>query len=309
MSSSFTSVNGSSKKRPFDDLADSNTHPFASSRRDSDSFNTVKSTQPVPNRQTEKPPSYIVGIDFGTTMTSVSYYRIRSTPQPPAALRDEIKFVSHWPGAGIHQNRGEVPSEMVYLDGQMHWGYNARKRLQTYQRHNRPFNGGAKLIQFPKILLGNDELRLTEPEPIRIQEVRRILTSLGKSVRVVVMDYMKAVLWFAKSYMAQQEDFMGFENVEFSISVPAGWPMEASWKLQTIIEGAVKTLEFGRLSGIFIINEPEAASAFSLDIMKEVSKIGVSEERFSLDWVFAKTDMKSSAGRHSWSVMLEEVLW
>ncbi|KAJ5114016.1 hypothetical protein N7456_002550 [Penicillium angulare] len=226
-------------------------------------------------------PDYILGIDFGTTMTSISYLRLDSSEFSRTAVPSQIKFITQWPGAGQYRNTGEVPSEVIYIDGNMHWGYEAQERLKDYQQKCRPIDGGPKVLRFMKILLANDKSKGARPEGIRLREVREALETLGKSVRDVVEDYLTAVLREAKEFLKKHEEFEGREKVEFSMSVPAGWPMEATWILQAIIEGATKEIGFGRLEPLFIINEPEAASAFTLDAEVAASKTEVSHRESS----------------------------
>ena len=76
-------------------------------------------------------PRFIIGLDFGTTMTSVSYYKLKSGKRPVNVGRNAIKSVTHWPGSGRDQSRGEVPSEIFYLgSNEYHWGYEARRHLK-----------------------------------------------------------------------------------------------------------------------------------------------------------------------------------
>lgn len=148
------------------------------------------------------------------------------------------------------------------------------------------------ILRFTKIIFENDnaidptaqETRIAEKDS-RICTVRKTLIALGKSITDVVKDFMVAVLKHTKQQMVTHENLRDSDEVEFSMAIPAGWPIEASWEFQKIIQAAAEEISFGKIFDLFIINEPEASSAFALDSMISISDLGV---RHRLHFIFDK---------------------
>lgn len=232
---------------------------------------------PIPRKNGKDNLTYIVGLDFGTTMTSVSYYRFKSGRRPAKVPQSKIKDITDWPFAGRDQQRGEVPSESLYLEGSYYWGYQARQKLEQFH-----YSGGASdlangLIKFTKLLLADADLREEDETDDQLRGVRETLRHLGKTVHDAVKDYLVEVFRFAKDYLTDEVNFTESSEVELSLSVPAGWSIEASWSLQQIVREAATETTFGQVSSFFIINEPEAASAFALDLVVGGTNVSVSD--------------------------------
>ncbi|KAJ5956679.1 hypothetical protein N7501_010958 [Penicillium viridicatum] len=214
-------------------------------------------------------PRFIIGLDFGTTMTSVSYYKLKSGKRPVNVGRNAIKSVTHWPGSGRDQSRGEVPSEIFYLgSNEYHWGYEARRHLKHAHSTGTSLNASNRLIRLTKLILENPGLDLGRDDAL--SEVKETLKHLGKTVEDVITDYLVEVFCYTKKHLKDHETFRETNPVEFSLATPAGWAMRTSWSMQEIVrEAAVKAslCQPSEALDLFIINEPEAAAAFALDVM------------------------------------------
>jgi len=57
---------------------------------------------------------YVVGVDYGTTFTSVSWIKHPAAQERPVASYWDIKSVMNWPDSGISGSRKQVPSETWY---------------------------------------------------------------------------------------------------------------------------------------------------------------------------------------------------
>lgn len=227
----------------------------------------------------EKQPTFIIGLDFGTTRTSVSYCRLERGLQHQDVPRESIKFITHWPGSGLqHQLRGDVPSESIYLNkNEYYWGYKASKEMEQLYSSGKKPQKSQRLIKFAKLLLENPNLDDQRGKNDFLWEVRETLSDLNKTVFEVIQDYLTGVFGHLKQCLIRDEGFHeGDETVEFSLSVPAGWPLEASWSLQQIVLEVGASVALGRISDLFLIHEPEAASVFSLDLLVPASEISVS---------------------------------
>ncbi|KAJ5263550.1 hypothetical protein N7478_011155 [Penicillium angulare] len=268
------------RKRRFQDISKTCDAPVTPSVSDSDSvgpISTIPTEKPAPKKNSKVKMEYIVGLDFGTTMTSISYYGFKSGKRPAKVIQGKIRDIKDWPSAGRDQQRGEVPSESLYLDGNFYWGYQARQKLEQFHYSGGISDPSSRLIKFTKLLLPEAELNEEDETDNQLRQVRETLRHLGKSVYEAVEDYLIEVFQFAKSYLADEVNFTESSVVELCLSVPAGWPIEASWSLQQIAHKALTQTTFGELSGIFIVNEPEAASAFALDFVVGGTNVSLRE--------------------------------
>ncbi|KAJ5748239.1 uncharacterized protein N7511_009935 [Penicillium nucicola] len=256
------------RKRTFQEISDAHGAPVTPSVSDSDSIG-VQTATPTRKQNCRKNGhdnmAYIVGLDFGTTMTSISYCRFKSDKRPAKVPRDKIKDITDWPSAGRDQQRGEVPSESLYLGDEYYWGYQARQKLEEFHYSGGVSDTAGRLIRFTKLLLAEPDLMEKDEADSQLRDVRETLRHLGKTVPDAVRDYLIELFRFAKDYLKDQVNFTESNEVELSLSVPAGWPIEASWSLQHIVREVATEVSFGQISSLFIINEPEAASAFAFD--------------------------------------------
>lgn len=223
------------RKRRFQEISDTNEPSVTSSVSDSESnglrpATPIETSTPKKNRLSNR--TFIVGLDFGTTMTSISYYHFKSGKRPAKLARDKIKDITDWPSAGRDQQRGEVPSESLYLNDEYYWGYQAREKLEQFNYSGGESDETVRLIRFTKLLFSNPELNEEDEKDSQLREVRQTLRHLGKTVADAVKDYLVQVFGFAKTYLKDQVKFTESSEVELCLSVPAGWPIEASWSLQ-----------------------------------------------------------------------------
>lgn len=246
-------------------------------------YDTVTSRPSIPaktasaNDKNGPGPKFIIGLDFGTTMTSVSYYKLKSGKRPVNVGRNAIKSVTHWPGSGRDQSRGEVPSEMIYLaSNEYYWGYEARRHLKHAHSTGASLDDSSRLIRLTKLILEDPGPKSKENDALR--EVKKTLRYLGKSVKDVITDYLVEVFCYTKKHLKDHETFRETSPVEFSLATPAGWAMRTSWSMQEIVrEAAVKAslCQPSEPLDLFIINEPEAAAAFALDVMVGTKRLQV----------------------------------
>ncbi|KAJ6100061.1 hypothetical protein N7467_001596 [Penicillium canescens] len=225
------------------------------------------------NTMSPNEPTFVIGLDFGTTMTSVSYYKFNSQDRPATVARNAIKSITNWPHSGRDQSKGEVPSEGLYLEGEYFWGYEARPKLKHAQCSGESLNASNRLIRFAKLILEKPGLELDDTDAIR--EMKETIRNLGKSVKDVITDYLVGVFRYTKKHLADHEDFRETSPVELSLSVPAGWRLRTSWSMQEIVKDATVMASLGQPDAfdLFIINEPEAAAAFAVDVMTGVNRL------------------------------------
>ncbi|KAJ5645635.1 hypothetical protein N7507_011646 [Penicillium longicatenatum] len=275
------------RKRRYEDITDGDDERATPSGSNNDTIGEQSISSPrsnVPNGEPQKPkPIFLVGIDFGTTMTSVSYYKFKLGKRPTTKISKEaIKSVIAWPNAASSQNRGEVPSESLYVNDEYYWGYGAQQKSQEVLSSD-DLNDANRPIKFTKLFLedsltdknhqGGSSIPCGPSDRSRANgvapygELSKTLEALNKSVKDVIRDYLVEILKHTKAHLAEYESFKGTSKVEFALSIPAGWPLKVSWALQEILKQAVEAVKFGHGFDLFLVNEPEAASAFALDML------------------------------------------
>ncbi|KAJ5242241.1 uncharacterized protein N7469_000568 [Penicillium citrinum] len=272
------------RKRRFEDIAGEDEDHAVSIRSDGNEEDQPAiplAITPSKRKGIKPKPTFLVGIDFGTTMTSVSYYKFKSGRRRANNAKQAIKSIISWPEAASSQNRGEVPSESLYADGKYYWGYGAQQKAQEVLS-NEVVDAANKPIRFAKLFLEDSLSREDLESPSRssgrpplvppsreapYKELKETLEVLEKDVRDVIRDYLIEVLGHTMAQLMKYEGFKSTSEVELALSVPAGWPLKASWVLQDVLKQAVEMLGFGQEFNLFLVNEPEAASAFVLDVL------------------------------------------
>ena len=86
----------------------------------------------------------------------------------------------------------------------------------------------------------------------------------------VISDFLVEVFKHTKRQLELHYNFNGSCAVEFVLCVPAIWTQKASRIMQTAMETAIRSSRFGLLenggvNNLFIVSEPEAASAYVLE--------------------------------------------
>lgn len=284
------------RKRRFEDITTAHDEGATSSSSTSDTVGdqpTVSRNPRHPNgKDRQQKPTFLVGIDFGTTMTSVSYYKFKLGKRPANGIsKDAIRSVIGWPNAASGQNRGEVPNESLYLDQEYYWGYGAREKAQEVLS-SEDLNLAHRPIRLTKLFLadwlseknpqGRDtslpdgpHFGLRTNKAAQYAELSETLVALNKDVTDVIRDYLIEVFRHTKAQLVEYESFKDTSEVELALSVPAGWPLKASWTLQEILKQAVEAVEFGQGFNLFFVNEPEAASALVLEMLVGAKTLAV----------------------------------
>ncbi|KAL3439592.1 hypothetical protein BDV09DRAFT_201719 [Aspergillus tetrazonus] len=197
-------------------------------------------------RINEDDDQLVIGIDFGTTFSGVAW----ATPEHFEA--DQINLINAWPGTG--REEGKAPTELLYDDEKIMWGYN--------------IPGGADTVRGFKLLLLRDE-DLTDD--VKTSEfflrAKKMLRDTGKTPVGLIADYLRA-LWqhtmdtINKALGDSVMDGLRFHVV---ITVPAIWKAYARQSMQDAAKraGILKARKAGGTTLSFI-PEPEAAALSTL---------------------------------------------
>jgi len=145
------------------------------------------------------------------------------------------------------------------------WGYGVQRQLQfpdTTRNQNRR-------VKRSKLLLDNSD----HTREIRNQ-LRPILNRLKNKKLIrndedVIADFLEHLFRHGKEQLIKYHYFSETCPVEFVLCVPAMWTQKASRTMQSVMETAIRRSGFGNLQNgsvedLFIVSEPEAASAHVL---------------------------------------------
>ncbi|KAL2869532.1 Hsp70 family protein [Aspergillus lucknowensis] len=238
-----------------------------SEERSADPSEPFTSTSPPPAPRTK----FIIGLDYGTTFSSVSYIKFDSDSPPQTLLSEQIRSVTDWPDVDSRErNIPEVPSESWYLDGRLFWGYGARQYILGIEDDN--LNLKNRIIQYAKLLL----LEHKRGTPAPRQELRRTLFRARKDEKDAIKDYLLQVLKHSKEFLKDREGFSEECEVELVFCVPAGWPTRVIRTMQEIILDIANELKLGILGAPYVLNEPEAAAAYILEACSGSENLKVS---------------------------------
>ncbi|KAL5341915.1 hypothetical protein BJX70DRAFT_395283 [Aspergillus crustosus] len=236
-----------------------------------DPSSTPEST---PDPQVKPRTKFIVGLDYGTTFSSVSYIKF-NPDDPPRYLRGEqIQSVVDWPGAGNRaRNIPDVPSETWYLDGKLYWGYGARQAIKGIENDN--LNYRNRIIQYAKLMVPAPDNRKDTRGPR--EELRRTLHRAQKEEKEAIQDYLREILRHTKTFLRDREEFNEASEVELVFCVPAGWPEKANRCMQDILLQVAQEAQFRITEPLFVLNEPEAAAACILEAYSESGSLKVGD--------------------------------
>ncbi|KAF2870470.1 hypothetical protein BDV95DRAFT_607638 [Massariosphaeria phaeospora] len=180
----------------------------------------------------------VVGIDFGTTYSGVSWAVNGGTKT--------IRLINDWPNpTSTNANSDKVPTKISYQDGKPYnWGYAVDFKEESW----------IKLLLDPKNKIGRTaEAVLTS---------NKLLGSLNKSAEEVAADYLRLVWEYTKSDIqkVRGDNWASIYTLRAVLTVPAIWSPIAK----------EKTLKIARMAGLpdtlSLVTEPEAAA---LAVLKE----------------------------------------
>ncbi|KAI0467976.1 hypothetical protein F4859DRAFT_506405 [Xylaria cf. heliscus] len=220
---------------------------------------------------TQNKSTLVIGIDFGTTYTGVSWIFLKKNT--PAR---EPEVVTHWLSALSKNNdRNKVPSRIHYDEetGEIKWGYNIPTDVQPIQ-------------WFKLLLLKKEDLPANLQHSSHIQTARDMIEALGKTAVEVVGDYLK-VLW--RHVISEIKDEKGTGLISGTryhvvLSVPAIWKDYARDQMRQAAEraGIFEDRIAGKTTFDFI-SEPEAAALATLPEIDNRDDLAIGDSFVVLD--------------------------
>ncbi|KAK8190988.1 hsp70-like protein [Phyllosticta capitalensis] len=189
----------------------------------------------------------IVGVDYGTTYSGISYVVSNETDV------DQIEVINQWPGTS--DTVCKVPTRIAYA-----------KENPDWKEDKWGFSAGAQSYSWTKLLLDRNT-SLTEHDDSALKDffgTGMMSLPAGKTAKQVCADYLK----FLHKYMVQTlckrfgKDVYDLTPIDFWVTVPAIWSDGA----KDATKKAAISAGFGarKSDRINIISEPEAAALTAL---------------------------------------------
>ncbi|KAI1742898.1 hypothetical protein F4680DRAFT_471799 [Xylaria scruposa] len=219
------------------------------------------------------PTTLVVGIDFGTTYSGVSWL-IRK----PGSSPGQPEVVTLWETShDIRRNnsdRSKVPSKMHYdKNGELWWGFK--------------IPAGAKTIEWFKLLLLNDgDLQKHIKCSSHLHDARKSLLELGKTPVQLIGEYLK-VLWehvLEQISRANGKDLINGMPFHIVLTVPAIWTDYARDNMREAagLAGIFKHRDAGKTTLSFV-SEPEAAAIATIPELENRADLQVGDSFVVVD--------------------------
>jgi hypothetical protein len=197
----------------------------------------------------------LIGIDYGTTFTSIAYIYIKngiSVNSGSLGVRlSSIECITSWPGA---TETGFVPTTTLYASKEPDasdpkwWGYKVAKALDRREAPPTAYE-----IRLAKLLL--HEAKETEEEASRL---KKIASDAGKEETEFIEDFLRRLHEFLLGnrgyFKTHHSSWLEDVEIEFILGMPAAWSEPEQQKMiQAAIAAGIENPSRG--------SEPEAMAA------------------------------------------------
>ncbi|KAI3324387.1 actin-like ATPase domain-containing protein [Xylariaceae sp. AK1471] len=197
-----------------------------------------------------KRTALVIGIDFGTTYSGVSWLLCKPDSKP-----GQPEVITYWPtSADSYKNsdRQKVPSKIYYdhRTGEPSWGYQVPTGVDT--------------LEWFKLLLPNDvDLQKHLQASTHIQAARLAMLKLGKTPIQIVGDYLKLLWDHIIEQIANEKGDNLIDGTPFHVvlTAPAIWTDEARERMRQAADyaGMCKARLAGQ-TALSFVTEPEAGA-------------------------------------------------
>ncbi|KAM3421123.1 hypothetical protein BST61_g1536 [Cercospora zeina] len=205
----------------------------------------------------------IVGVDFGTTFTGISWV---STQNAQGKELKDVDCIRDWPGPGRDGDYSwKAPSRIAYPEAGgasqgTSWGYSVTPKMKSY--------AWMKLLLDPTQATKFDDPSLTQSEGSGV-----LSKPLSKSAVQICADYLTEVARFAHHSLSKRlsAEVLALTPLEFWFTVPAVWSDKAKADTLLAARKAAKQagLHFHADTQVFLIREPEAAAVATVSYLTQ----------------------------------------
>ncbi|OBS27025.1 hypothetical protein FPOA_00966 [Fusarium poae] len=204
----------------------------------------------------------VVGIDFGTTFSGVSWAHSREP--------DAIEIVTCWDSELNHCSDVEKAPTQLYFDGLTHdvkWGYGIPLDREP-------------LKWFKLLLLESADLPADIAVSTQIQEARRLQNGTGKEAIAIIASFLRK-LWdhsVESIRRAIGADLLERSKFQVVITLPAIWPPYAQNRMkQAAHQSGILDRRSAGTTMLQFISEPEAATLATIKDMGKRSTIEIGD--------------------------------
>ncbi|KAL5115879.1 hypothetical protein ACEQ8H_006195 [Pleosporales sp. CAS-2024a] len=190
----------------------------------------------------------IIGLDYGTTFTGVSFCETSSTNAGP--LGPHIEVIHDWPSCSKVITKEKVPSEVAYLAGGLRWGANIPHEAKRHM--------WTKLELDPQ---NHDDLT----------KIKRELFSYSPASHREPVDIIADFLMQVKTHLFKNldnrygQDLWKTLPITLVVTVPAVWSDRAKdLTLQAVMRAGLDSLQFPQLDRTIVATEPESAAVYTI---------------------------------------------
>ncbi|KAJ4361747.1 hypothetical protein N0V83_010687 [Neocucurbitaria cava] len=212
----------------------------------------------------------VVGLDYGTTYTGVSYCETSDT----SLIEKHIEVVNNWPSRHTKIGTKEkVPSEIAYLPDGVLWGSliptNVTRHMWTKLQLDRPQEGeAAKVIEEQQLAA-----YFSNKQPVDI--IADFLTHVKDHLLRTLDEEYRREIWVTLS-------------ITLVVTVPAVWSDAAKDRtLQAVRQAGFNTTCFPHLKRTILATEPEAAAIYTIKTLRGTTQ----DQQLAIDDGFIICDM------------------
>lgn len=207
----------------------------------------------------------VIGIDFGTTFSGVSWLFC-----VPGRLPDQPQIVRKWPSQFAKNNeQGKVPPA-VYYDkdtGGMSWGYNIPSDV--------------KPLQWLKLLiLKHSDWPGDHAQSTRLVTTMAMLDDLNKTAVEVIADYLREIWTHSLDAIkrAKGRNLVEATPIHVVLTVPAIWKEYARDEMRKAVdEAGILRNRLGGPTTLELISEPEAAALSTIPELGDQGDLAVDD--------------------------------
>ncbi|RGP68404.1 hypothetical protein FSPOR_5283 [Fusarium sporotrichioides] len=200
----------------------------------------------------------VIGIDFGTTFSGVSWAHSREP--------DAIEIVTCWESELNRSSDVEKAPTQLYFDSNGHdvkWGYGIPLDKEP-------------LKWFKLLLLDSADLPAEVTNSTQIQEARRLKNAAGKEAIAIIASFLRK-LWdhsVESIRRAIRADLLERSKFQVVITLPAIWPPYAQNRMkQAARQSGILDGQSAGTTMLQFISEPEAAALATIEDMGKRSTI------------------------------------
>ncbi|KAL7936288.1 hypothetical protein V8C35DRAFT_333334 [Trichoderma chlorosporum] len=210
----------------------------------------------------ERNPTIVVGIDFGTTFSGVAWTR--------STRPDQVNIVTTWKSSlNFNGDKEKVSTSISYPEGGEPplWGYAAPV-------------GASTLKWFKLCIIDTEDIPGYLRDSSHLEIAKANLARLSTHVVEVVSDYLRELWKYTLSCIERAEgaSIMDLSAFKVVVTLPAIWPAYAQIRMkEAIAKAGILDLRDAPDTTLQFISEPEAAALATLQDMSDRADMNIGD--------------------------------